>query len=113
MLLWEAEDFIAREEEGSVQDVAKSYFNELVGRSLFSIKGEDWMNTTFRVHDLLRDLAIRKARDICFSKYYDGKQTLDVWKAPSHRRLAVFHPPRGSGKCSSSRLPFSIRIYMF
>uniref|UniRef100_A0A7N0UME4 Uncharacterized protein n=1 Tax=Kalanchoe fedtschenkoi TaxID=63787 RepID=A0A7N0UME4_KALFE len=95
MLLWVAEGFIKQDQEdGRLTDVAKSYFNELVGRSLFH-QEEDWgwMNSTFRVHDLVRDLAIRTAREIHFSLYHDDKfRTLNSHEVPSHRRLAVYYP---------------------
>ncbi|KAL9681757.1 hypothetical protein QQ045_013545 [Rhodiola kirilowii] len=88
ILMWVAEGFIGQEEEGSPEDTAKSYFNELVGRSLIQKKGEDWIRSnTCRVHDLLRDLAIRKAKEMCFSLYHDGKTTSKLSKAVPHRRL--------------------------
>ncbi|CAM8941843.1 unnamed protein product [Rhodiola kirilowii] len=87
ILMWVAEGFIGQEEEGSPEDTAKSYFNELVGRSLIQKKGEDWIGSTCRVHDLLRDMAIRKAKEMCFSLYHDGKTTSELSKAVPHRRL--------------------------
>ncbi|CAM8945273.1 unnamed protein product [Rhodiola kirilowii] len=87
ILMWVAEGFIGQEEEGSPEDTAKSYFHELVGRSLIQKKGEHWIHSTCRVHDLLRDMAIRKAKEMCFSLYYDGKTTSKLSKAVPHRRL--------------------------
>ncbi|CAM8941844.1 unnamed protein product [Rhodiola kirilowii] len=88
ILMWVAEGFIGQEEEGSPENTAKSYFNELVGRSLIQKKGEDWIGSTCRVHDLLRDMAIRKAKEMCFSLYHDGKTTSKLSKALPHRRLS-------------------------
>ncbi|CAM8938018.1 unnamed protein product [Rhodiola kirilowii] len=85
---WVAEGFIGQEEEGSPEDTAKYYFNELVGRSLIQKKGEDWIDSNCRVHDLLRDMAIRKAKEMCFSLYYDEKTTSKLSKAVPHRRLS-------------------------
>ncbi|CAM8945231.1 unnamed protein product [Rhodiola kirilowii] len=87
ILMWVAEGFIRQEEEGSPEDTAKSYFNELVGRCLIQKKGEDWIGCTCRVHDLLQDMAIRKAKEMCFSLYHDGKTTTKLSKAVPHRRL--------------------------
>ncbi|CAM8945340.1 unnamed protein product [Rhodiola kirilowii] len=87
ILMWVAEGFIGQEEEGSPEDIAKSYFHELVGRSLIQKKSEDWIGSTCRVHDLLRDMAIRNAKEMCFSLYYDGKTTSNLSKALPHRRL--------------------------
>ncbi|CAM8943115.1 unnamed protein product [Rhodiola kirilowii] len=89
ILMWVAEGFIGQEEEGSPEDTTKSYFNELVGRSLIQKKGEDWIGSTCRVHDLLRDMAIRKAKEMCFSLYHDGKTTSKLSKALPHRRLSL------------------------
>uniref|UniRef100_A0A7N0ZYJ7 Uncharacterized protein n=1 Tax=Kalanchoe fedtschenkoi TaxID=63787 RepID=A0A7N0ZYJ7_KALFE len=61
LLLWVAEGFIGAEVE-CPESVAKSYFDELVGRSLFQKKGEEWIGSTCRVHDLLRDLASRRLK---------------------------------------------------
>ncbi|CAM8938010.1 unnamed protein product [Rhodiola kirilowii] len=90
ILMWVAEGFIGQEKkEGRPEDIAKSYLNDLVGRSLIQKKGEDWIytNNTCRVHDLLRDMAIRKAKEMCFSLYHDGKKTSKLSKAVPHRRL--------------------------
>ncbi|CAM8945265.1 unnamed protein product [Rhodiola kirilowii] len=88
ILMWVAEGFIGQEEEGRPEDTAKSYFNELVGRSLIQKKDEDWIDSTCRVHDLLRDMAIRKAKEMCFSLYHDGKTTSKLSMAVPHRRLS-------------------------
>ncbi|KAL9689965.1 hypothetical protein QQ045_010358 [Rhodiola kirilowii] len=91
ILLWVAEGFIGSE-MGSPESVAKSYFDELVGRSLFQKNGEDWIGSTFTVHGLLRNLAIKEAKKICFSVYYDKEDMFDLtWAAP-YKRLASFHP---------------------
>uniref|UniRef100_A0A7N0VFS6 Uncharacterized protein n=1 Tax=Kalanchoe fedtschenkoi TaxID=63787 RepID=A0A7N0VFS6_KALFE len=89
------EGFIKQnQEDGRLSDIAKSYFHELVGRSLFHLEeGRGWMDSTFRAHDLVRDLAIRTAREIHFSLFHDDKnRTLNSQEVPSHRRLAVFYP---------------------
>ncbi|CAM8941853.1 unnamed protein product [Rhodiola kirilowii] len=88
ILMWVAEGFIGQEEEGSPEDIAKYYFNELVERSLIQKKGGDWIiGSTCRVHDLLRDMAIKKAKEMRFSLYHDGKTTSNLSKAVPHRRL--------------------------
>uniref|UniRef100_A0A7N0UPD2 Uncharacterized protein n=1 Tax=Kalanchoe fedtschenkoi TaxID=63787 RepID=A0A7N0UPD2_KALFE len=97
MLLWVAEGFIKQDQQdGRLTDIAKSYFSELLGRSLFhQDEGWGWMDSTFRVHDLVRDLAIRTAREIHLSLYHDDKyRTLNSQEVSSHRRLAVFYPLR-------------------
>ncbi|TXG65588.1 hypothetical protein EZV62_006863 [Acer yangbiense] len=63
--LWIAEGFVPRERYQTLEDMAKCNFDELVGRSLILIEKRSWGRVaTCRVHDLLRDLAIRKAREL-------------------------------------------------
>ncbi|KAL9682508.1 hypothetical protein QQ045_014308 [Rhodiola kirilowii] len=120
ILMWVAEGFIGQEEEGSPEDTAKSYFNELVGRSLIQKKGEDWIGSTCRVHDLLRDMAIRKAKEMCFSLYYDEKTTSKLSKAPPHRRLTYmacdnipssYINPSLRTFCHSNRLRYTASLF--
>ncbi|KAK3028649.1 hypothetical protein RJ639_037829 [Escallonia herrerae] len=60
--LWMAEEFIIPSEQ-RMEDVAEDYINQLINRSLIQVAGRCWEKVvTCRVHDLLRDLAVRKAR---------------------------------------------------
>ncbi|KAM3281305.1 disease resistance protein RPP13 [Capsicum chacoense] len=59
--LWMAEGFIPRGEEG-IEDVAEGFLNELISRSLVQVAETFWEKVTrCRVHDLIRELAIKKA----------------------------------------------------
>ncbi|KAL1807119.1 hypothetical protein ACET3Z_030187 [Daucus carota] len=66
--LWIAEEFISEDEEGDgvlMEDLAEDCLNELINRNLIQIEylqlnGKVW---TCRVHDLVRELAIRKAKE--------------------------------------------------
>ncbi|KAL9687845.1 hypothetical protein QQ045_032253 [Rhodiola kirilowii] len=95
MLLWEAEGFIG-EEGGRLEDISKTYFKELVGRSLLQEVGHSWIpRQSCRIHDLLRDLAIRKAKETDFSAFYCARQRFSlVNEARPHIRLAMsyLHP---------------------
>ncbi|KAM3338964.1 hypothetical protein P3S68_031050 [Capsicum galapagoense] len=67
--LWMAEDFISRVEE-RMEDVAEDFLNELVRRSLIQVAKTFWENIIgCRIHDLLRDLAVKKATEVKIVRY--------------------------------------------
>ncbi|KAL5765194.1 hypothetical protein ACOSQ2_017788 [Xanthoceras sorbifolium] len=67
-----AEDFIPEDEDRTEEEIAKDYLDELVNRSLIQVEKRIlWRIKTCRVHDLLRDLAIEKAKDLNFLHIYD------------------------------------------
>ncbi|KAK9265818.1 hypothetical protein L1049_021580 [Liquidambar formosana] len=73
--LWVAEGFIPIDHEErtlEVEEVAENCLNELIGRSLIQVAKTSWQGITrCRVHDLLRDIAIKKAREQNFLDNYD------------------------------------------
>ncbi|KAL3512430.1 hypothetical protein ACH5RR_025147 [Cinchona calisaya] len=86
MWLWMAEDFIAPREE-RIEDVADHYLNELVNRSLIQVTRKLWDKISgCRIHDLLRDLAVQKAKEVNFFDIYDPRINSTP---PSRRRQAV------------------------
>ncbi|KAL5766814.1 hypothetical protein ACOSP7_017431 [Xanthoceras sorbifolium] len=66
------EGLIPQDEDHTMEEMAKDYLDELINRSLIQV-GErySWMTITYRVHDLLRDFAIEKARYLNFFYVYD------------------------------------------
>ncbi|KAH0757013.1 hypothetical protein KY290_020506 [Solanum tuberosum] len=71
--LWMAEGFIPRGEE-IMEDIAEGFLNELIRRSLVQVAYTFWERVTkFRVHDLVRDLAIQKASEVNFFDIYDPR----------------------------------------
>nr|XP_017235744.1 PREDICTED: putative late blight resistance protein homolog R1A-10 [Daucus carota subsp. sativus] len=69
-MLWIAEGFIHQDStEKSLEDVAEDYLMDLVRRSLIVVSnsGLDGAIKTCRVHDLLHDLCLRKAKEDNFS----------------------------------------------
>ncbi|XP_060183951.1 disease resistance protein RPP13-like isoform X2 [Lycium barbarum] len=73
MRLWLAEGFIPRGEE-RVEDVTEGFLNELIRRSLVQVANTLWEEVTqCRIHDLLRDLAVKKALEVNFFDIYDPK----------------------------------------
>ncbi|KAK2637763.1 hypothetical protein Ddye_025558 [Dipteronia dyeriana] len=69
--------FVAEGDEDRVmEDVARDYLDELNNRSLLQVETRRWeIKAKCRVHDLLRDLAIEKAKDLNFLYIYDHEET--------------------------------------
>ncbi|CAL5354592.1 unnamed protein product [Camellia sinensis] len=69
--LWIAEGFIQKIEQKSLEEVAEGYLMELIQRSLVIVAQNrfDGRIKTCRMHDLLRDLCLKKAREINFLKW--------------------------------------------
>nr|ALA65537.1 disease resistance protein RxCC-like-NB-ARC [Vitis pseudoreticulata] len=65
MQIWIAEGFVQGRGEEMVEDVAEEYLEELIHGSMIQVAGRKWDGRvkSCRIHDLLRDLAISKARD--------------------------------------------------
>ncbi|XP_074332781.1 putative disease resistance RPP13-like protein 3 [Apium graveolens] len=66
--LWIAEEFISETEEGEgviMEDLAEDCLNELINRNLLQVNDLRWNGQVqgCRVHDLVRDLAIKKAKE--------------------------------------------------
>ncbi|XP_078162729.1 putative disease resistance RPP13-like protein 3 [Carex rostrata] len=89
--LWVAEGFIPHENNRTLEETAESFLEDLVHRSMIHVKsryldGSIWY---CRIHDLLRDLAVRKAKEDNFLMVYsDPKDQLSMGGA---RRVAVHH----------------------
>ncbi|KAI8537185.1 hypothetical protein RHMOL_Rhmol09G0005300 [Rhododendron molle] len=82
--LWVAEGFVKSGEE-SFEEVAEVYLRELIDRSLIQVVKRNWRRIiTCRVHDLLRDFAIEKSKELNFLHIYEGTV------APNSRRLAYY-----------------------
>ncbi|KAK4850635.1 hypothetical protein QYF36_008528 [Acer negundo] len=70
--LWVAEGFVPQDENRNMEEVAKDNFHELINRSLIQIGKISWGRVaTCRVHDLLQELAIEKARELNLLYIYD------------------------------------------
>ncbi|KAH0680341.1 hypothetical protein KY284_021426 [Solanum tuberosum] len=72
MYLWLAEGFIPRIREEHMEDIAENFLHE--SRSLFQV-AETFFNKilTWRIHDLLRDLAAQKAMEVNLFDIYDPR----------------------------------------
>ncbi|XP_078162254.1 disease resistance protein RPP13-like [Carex rostrata] len=89
--LWVAEGFIPAEESRTLEDTAESFLEELVQRSLVQVITRCHANsiTSCRIHDLLRELAIQKAKEDNFLTICSNPEN---WNSSSKaRRLAVHY----------------------
>ncbi|CAL4985344.1 unnamed protein product [Urochloa decumbens] len=85
---WITAGFIKEKENKTLEQVAEGFLNELVNRSLLQVikKNEFGRVKCFRMHDILRHLALDKAEKECFGKVYEGSGTFSVDGA---RRLSI------------------------
>ncbi|XP_017233329.1 putative disease resistance RPP13-like protein 3 [Daucus carota subsp. sativus] len=64
-LLWVAEEFVEEQDGVDMEDVAEDYLNELINRNMIQIELQtaDGQVLVCKVHDLVRDLVVEKARE--------------------------------------------------
>ncbi|XVE54607.1 hypothetical protein DITRI_Ditri03aG0095400 [Diplodiscus trichospermus] len=74
ILLWVAEGFVQPRGQESLEDVAEDYLEELVGRSMVQVAAKKFNGRikTIRIHDLLRELAIKKGKEDHFFDIFHG-----------------------------------------
>ncbi|XP_044476546.1 disease resistance protein RPP13-like [Mangifera indica] len=88
-----AEGFIREADDRVMEEVAKGNVDELINRSLIQIESiHRGRVETCRIHDLLRDLAIQKAKEVNFIDIYDGIHHPTCSPTPSASRRLVFYP---------------------
>nr|XP_017222763.1 PREDICTED: putative disease resistance RPP13-like protein 3 [Daucus carota subsp. sativus] len=76
-LLWIAEEFVEEQDGVVMEDVAEDYVNELINRNMIQreLQTVDGRVLECKVHDLVRDLVIEKAREQKILGIFDsGKQ---------------------------------------
>ncbi|KAL5547898.1 hypothetical protein UlMin_003129 [Ulmus minor] len=74
--LWIAEGFIvARGEMTTLEEVAEAYLKELVQRNLVAIKFAFAEHKECGVHDLMHDVILSRANEVCFSRTLDGNKS--------------------------------------
>ncbi|KAB2010931.1 hypothetical protein ES319_D10G279300v1 [Gossypium barbadense] len=94
--LWIAEGFIPENEEFLMEDLGEKFLEELIDRSLVQVSTRDYTGTnveTCRVHDLLRDFCMKKAREEKFLEIIQQPlHELEVTLAESMLRRISTHP---------------------
>ncbi|CAL4947742.1 unnamed protein product [Urochloa decumbens] len=94
--LWIAEGFIEQKGACTLEDIADGYLGELVRRSMFQVVQRNSFGRikSFRMHDLVRELAIFQSRKENFSTICDGNHgVIPVGLDP--RRLSVLQSNNG------------------
>ncbi|XP_061375338.1 disease resistance protein RPM1-like [Gastrolobium bilobum] len=68
---WIAEGFVKQEGRTILEEIANKYLIELVSRSLVQVFSftTDGKITSCRIHDLLRDMILRKSKDLSFCHF--------------------------------------------
>ncbi|WZZ27287.1 hypothetical protein YC2023_010688 [Brassica napus] len=81
------EGFVQEDGEMMMEDVARYYIEELIDRSLVeAVRTERGKVKSCRIHDLLRDVAIKKANEVNFVHIYN-----DQLSSTTCRREVVHH----------------------
>ncbi|CAN8277989.1 unnamed protein product [Cochlearia groenlandica] len=103
-----AEGFIQEDEEMMSEDVARYYIEELIDRSLVEgVKRERGKVMYCRIHDLLRDVAIKKAKELNFVHVYNDNQF-----STTCRREVVHHVMDNNYLCDR-RVNKRMRSFLF
>ncbi|KAF7092978.1 hypothetical protein CFC21_095418 [Triticum aestivum] len=73
--LWTAEGFIEERGESTLEEVAEGYLKELIDRNMLQliVRNHFGRMKKFRMHDLLRELAVDLCKKNCFGVTYDDK----------------------------------------
>ncbi|CAL5004584.1 unnamed protein product [Urochloa decumbens] len=89
---WVAEGFVSDSSGQDIWDVAESYFNELVNRSMIQPIYDDFVLRTIsgcRVHDMLLELIVRRCKEDNFLSLVSDKQAMVEVQEKVIRRLNV------------------------
>ncbi|XP_031281282.1 putative disease resistance RPP13-like protein 3 [Pistacia vera] len=108
-----AEGFIREDDDRVMEEVAKNHLDELINRSLVQIENICRGRVeTSRIHDLLRDLAVQKAKELNFFHIYDRihHPTCSATPTSSARRLVVYSETSSSFQHCNS-LSRSLLLY--
>ncbi|XP_078182224.1 disease resistance protein RPP13-like [Carex rostrata] len=89
--MWIAEGFIQQEDNRTLEETAESFLEDLVQRSMVFVKSRSHHGSIGRcyIHDLLRDLAIQKAKEDKFLVVYSHPDDQRIMSGA--RRVAVHH----------------------
>ena len=96
LLLWIAEGFITQQDEQRLEDTAEDYLNELINRNLVQVVSVSVNErvTRCRIHDLVRDLCIKKAKEQNFFEIKNDivspSSTSSSLPSTKSRRLGIY-----------------------
>ncbi|KAI5021277.1 hypothetical protein ZWY2020_055122 [Hordeum vulgare] len=92
MRQWITAGFITeRDESKTLEEVAEGYLVELVNRSLLQVVERNYAGRLkyCRMHDVIRLLALNKAKEECFGKVYNGTGGTRAFSVEGARRISV------------------------
>ncbi|CAI9115201.1 OLC1v1016041C1 [Oldenlandia corymbosa var. corymbosa] len=104
--LWMAEGFIWRVEMMRPSDVAEEYLKELIGRSLLLVsqQNSDGRVKSCRIHDLIYEFCLQKAKDEHLFQFLEG----------GYNELSEFNEPRYARRlCIHSRVEHFIKSKLY
>ncbi|XP_078159340.1 disease resistance protein RPP13-like [Carex rostrata] len=89
--MWMAEGFVLKDGTGTIEDRAEKCLEELLQRCLIQVTKKSWNGYCkyCSVHDLLRDLAIRKAKDEKFFTVFSKEEDVNNLAASKPCRAAL------------------------
>jgi len=109
---WIAEGFVKSDERRTLEQVAEEYLSELIHRSLIQVSnvGFEGKVKTCQVHDLLREVIIRKMKDLSFChSVREDNESIAVGKT---RRLSIVTSPPNNVQKSANNSHFrAIHIF--
>ncbi|XP_027177737.1 putative late blight resistance protein homolog R1B-17 [Coffea eugenioides] len=90
--LWIYEGFVQKTEEKSLEDVAEDYLMDLIGRSLVMVTKQRSIGgaKTCRLHDLVREFCLEKAKEESFLQILNGGNDLSTFTGPCPHRLCIY-----------------------
>nr|AAK20736.1 LRR19 [Triticum aestivum] len=92
MRQWITAGFITETDESkTLEEVAEGYLVELVNRSLLQVVERNYAGRLkeCRMHDVIRLLALNKAKEECFGNVYNGSGGTGVFSIEGARRISV------------------------
>ncbi|KAL3503014.1 hypothetical protein ACH5RR_037464 [Cinchona calisaya] len=95
-VLWIAEGFVRKTESKSLEDKAKDFLMRLISRSLVMVtkKTSSGGVKTCRIHDLLHEFCVEKAKEERFFQFLQGSDELFGFNEPHNlRRMCIYSTP--------------------
>lgn len=92
MRQWITAGFITEKDESkTLEEVAEGYLVELVNRSLLRVvqRNHTGRMKCCQMHDVIRLLALNKAKEECFGKGYNGSGGTGAFSVEGARRISV------------------------
>lgn len=106
--LWVAEGFIVEKGESTLEEVAEGYLKELVHRNMLQLvqKNSFGRIRRFKMHDIVRELAVDLCRRECFGITYEDGHHGRSLEENDERRLVIqkFHEDVGQSVLGVYRL---------